>query len=1119
MAYDDDVKELATSGRDKRARPSRAPPRGGRRRNSGNDLPAPSSQMSGTHSSLGKSDDDDDHTPDLGAAGRRASLHSRSISPHLQNSTSPRPPTVGHRRSSLMGHQSGTQTLTGKTDGQNTNVRVMVRVRPFSSKEVEEVEKEGGYMQSVIDMPRRDQVLLLDHKSEYAVAQGFNFDEVFWSCTQQKSNSGFADQKRVYEWTGLPALQAAWDGINSCIFAYGQTGSGKTHTMMGDPEQIANPEGCAEELLGVIPRLCRDLFDELEKKEKNAAQAGLRRKSDVRVRFYEIYNEKVKDLLCSVEGEQERFKYAGTTQKKLDPDDLKIREHPTEGPYVEGISIHNPRSYEDIIRLINAGNQERSVGSTNLNDRSSRSHALFRITVTQTTFYDQQRVGIGGPKTTTHQRRANVNLVDLAGSENVKRSGARGSLLLEAQKINLSLTTLRRVIDALIEKKAKVNVPYRDSTLTWLLREDLGGNSKTFMLATVSPHYINAHESLRTLEYAMRARAIVNSVRVNEDETAKMLADLEKKMLEARKQMSDARTDAEVEALEQQMDEAKKARSEIEERLEEASAEVTEYKEKLEAEKEKNMAFAFRHAVMLRAAKLRLSSAESRSQGQSAELMELKKKMAATGHDNMDDLAVSLHRERGKVTEMEKKNLEMQRQKEDIERKHADLLQRMAVEENRAVQGRLTAEGLERDSKQKEQQYKEEIDRIHTTLSKQYEEIVDKHAEQLRTVETNHDKELRAIIDENQSMAEEFQNKLQELELKLSQQAEEHAKAMRLLEKDREEQQRYLHADIQRREEMIDKLEFELNEATQLKEKYQHELRAQREVIEREKAESEYKTDSKIRDQVAEANKKCNEKLEAMREMVVKAEEDADARSREKIEIQKFFSEVANREDKYAQTFDLVCHFLQQLPANGDIPENWSMEDIKRLLRAFQQFKKDYASYRPSRETLKAMLRMNPVRRGAERIRQLLDHEEDGEDELKGSIKVLMGGMRCPDLGSTGTIPRLDGSPEKENGGDPSRESAAAGTAYRGEGGTPSSLSQTHASLKAGTLSKRRSRSSPRMSTGGEFAADATPPMKKRGSKQNMTQNKAGKVRDFSKSTFAKAPASGRPSTSSPGAK
>ena len=551
----------------------------------------------------------------------------------------------------------------------------MVRVRPFSTREVEEVEQsESGYMQSVIDMPRRDQVLLLDHKSDYQVANGFNFDEVFWSCTQQKSNVNFSDQKKVYDMTGLPALAAAWDGINSCIFAYGQTGSGKTHTMMGDPEQIAKEEGCEESLLGVIPRLCKDLFDELENKEKTAVQAGLRRKSDVRVRFYEIYNEKVKDLLCRADGELERFKYAGTTQQKFDTDDLRIREHPTEGPYVEGITIHNPRSYKDIIRLINAGNQERSVGSTNLNDRSSRSHALFRITVTQTTFYDQQRVGIGGPKTTTHQRRANINLVDLAGSENVKRSGARGSLLLEAQKINLSLTTLRRVIDALIEKKSKAQVPYRDSTLTWLLREDLGGNAKTFMLATVSPHHVNSHESLRTLEYAMRARAIVNSVRVNEDETAKMLADLEKKMLDARKELNDARTDAEVEELEQKMEEAKKARNDIEEQLAEASAEVMEYKEKLEQEKEKNMAFAFRHAVMLRAAKLRLNTAESRNQGQSDELLALKKKVQETGHDNIDDMAHSLHRERGKVSHLSQQNMEMQREKDDLLKRHEDLM-------------------------------------------------------------------------------------------------------------------------------------------------------------------------------------------------------------------------------------------------------------------------------------------------------------------------------------------------------------------------------------------------------------------------------------------------------------
>ena len=615
------------------------------------------------------SDESDDEKPNLGAIGRRASLHSRSISPgaapHSPTAAAHSPTTAAPvkrpRRASAVNDQP--------KSAQNQNVRVMVRVRPFSEKEVEDVQKAGGYMQSVIDMPRRDQVLLLDHKNEYEVAQGFNFDEVFWSIPNQKSNVNFSGQDEVYKLTGVPALAAAWDGINSCIFAYGQTGSGKTHTMMGDPQQIANPDGCDEELLGVLPRMCRDLFGELDRRDTNAISAGLRRKSDVRVGFYEIYNEKVKDLLWRAATDNNRFTVAGTTQKKpVDPEDLKIREHPTEGPYVEGVSIHNPRSYDDIIQLINIGNQERSVASTNLNDRSSRSHALFRITVTQTTFYDQQRVGIGGPKTTSSQRRSNINIVDLAGSENVKRSGVKGSELIEAQKINLSLTTLRRVIDHLIDKKP--SIPYRDSTLTWLLREDLGGNAKTFMLATVSPHHSNSHESLRTLEYAMRARSIVNHVRVNEDETAKMLADLEKKMIKAQEEMRDAHSAEEVREIEQRMAEADKAKKVMVERLDEASAEVNEYKEKLEAEKEKNMAFAFRHAVMLRAAKLRLSNAES----QQAELSTMKAQMAETGHSNMEELTMSLRRERGKAAELERRSEELEREKEDLEKKHMALL-------------------------------------------------------------------------------------------------------------------------------------------------------------------------------------------------------------------------------------------------------------------------------------------------------------------------------------------------------------------------------------------------------------------------------------------------------------
>ena len=269
----------------------------------------------------------------------------------------------------------------GKKDSSDS-VQVMVRVRPFGDYEIKEATEDNSYLQSVINMPRIDQVLFLDHQNDYTTKTGFNFDKVFWSCTQEKNTDvPFASQSEVYEATGAPCLETAWEGINSCVFAYGQTGSGKTHTMMGDPAQITDPD-CPEEAMGVIPRLCRALFTDMELWQEQSMKTGFTKQSEVEVRFLEIYNEKVRDLLAEarVEGcESMREHDAAKVGKPLDSDDLKVREHPVSGPYVHGTTVFKPKSYKDMIALVTAGNQARSIAQTKLNDRSSRSHAMFRV--------------------------------------------------------------------------------------------------------------------------------------------------------------------------------------------------------------------------------------------------------------------------------------------------------------------------------------------------------------------------------------------------------------------------------------------------------------------------------------------------------------------------------------------------------------------------------------------------------------------------------------------------------------------------------------------------------------------------------------------------------------------
>uniref|UniRef100_A0A3B4AE49 Uncharacterized protein n=1 Tax=Periophthalmus magnuspinnatus TaxID=409849 RepID=A0A3B4AE49_9GOBI len=313
----------------------------------------------------------------------------------------------------------------------------------------------------------------------------------------------YAGQEVVFKCLGEGILENAFQGYNACIFAYGQTGSGKSFSMMGNSEQP-----------GLIPRLCCSLFERVHKEENESHNFK------VEVSYMEIYNEKVRDLLDP----------KGSRQS------LKVREHKVLGPYVDGLSQLAVTSFEDIEVLMSEGNKSRTVAATNMNEESSRSHAVFSIIVTQT-LYDLQS-GNSGEKV------SKMSLVDLAGSERVSKTGAAGERLKEGSNINKSLTTLGCVISALADQstgkgKAKF-VPYRDSVLTWLLKDNLGGNSKTAMIATVSPAADNYEETLSTLRYADRAKRIVNHAVVNEDPNARIIRELREEVEKLKVQLSQA---------------------------------------------------------------------------------------------------------------------------------------------------------------------------------------------------------------------------------------------------------------------------------------------------------------------------------------------------------------------------------------------------------------------------------------------------------------------------------------------------------------------------------------------------------------------------------------------------
>ncbi|XP_076451749.1 kinesin-like protein unc-104 isoform X4 [Babylonia areolata] len=373
-----------------------------------------------------------------------------------------------------------------------SSVKVAVRVRPFNSREM------SRDAECIIAM-ENNKTTITNPKAgpKDAKTKTFEFDHSYWSHTDT-SDPMFASQRKVYEDIGLEMLDHAFEGYNVCIFAYGQTGAGKSYTMMGrsDPGQQ-----------GIIPQLCDDLFQRIQGMKTDDIQFS------VEVSYMEIYCERVRDLL-----------------NPSNKNSLRVREHPLLGPYVEDLSKLAVQSFSDINNLIDEGNKARTVAATNMNETSSRSHAVFTIIFTQKRCDTQS----GGEKV------SKLSLVDLAGSERADSTGAKGTRLKEGANINKSLTTLGKVISALAEvsaetkahkKKKKADfIPYRDSVLTWLLRENLGGNSKTAMVAALSPADINFDETLSTLRYADRAKQIMCKAVVNEDPNTRLIRELKEEV-------------------------------------------------------------------------------------------------------------------------------------------------------------------------------------------------------------------------------------------------------------------------------------------------------------------------------------------------------------------------------------------------------------------------------------------------------------------------------------------------------------------------------------------------------------------------------------------------------------
>ncbi|XP_018522543.1 LOW QUALITY PROTEIN: uncharacterized protein kif16bb [Lates calcarifer] len=387
------------------------------------------------------------------------------------------------------------------------SVRVAVRVRPLNKREKQLSSKVIIHVNESTTSIHKPSPVRGDGLKDKGKTFSFDFS---YDSTDRASPT-FASQERIFHDLGSDVLKAAFEGFNACVFAYGQTGSGKSYTMMGHTEDK-----------GLIPRICEGLFWEISHRSKSDAVSFR-----TEVSYLEIYNERVRDLL----------------NKRTTPTEggcLRVREHPRDGPYVENLSKHSIHNHSDMEDLIILGNASRTTASTGMNDFSSRSHAILTISFTQA-WFDAEL-----PRETLSK----IHLVDLAGSERADATRTTGTRLKEGANINKSLVTLGSVISTLADlsvggpstkkKQQQIFIPYRDSVLTWLLKDSLGGNSMTTMIATVSPADVNYGETLSTLRYASRAKNIVNSPTVNEDGSVKVIRELQAEVARLRRLLEEA---------------------------------------------------------------------------------------------------------------------------------------------------------------------------------------------------------------------------------------------------------------------------------------------------------------------------------------------------------------------------------------------------------------------------------------------------------------------------------------------------------------------------------------------------------------------------------------------------
>uniref|UniRef100_A0A3B5QZS1 Kinesin-like protein n=1 Tax=Xiphophorus maculatus TaxID=8083 RepID=A0A3B5QZS1_XIPMA len=564
------------------------------------------------------------------------------------------------------------------------SVKVVVRCRPLSRKE-ESNGPAGGIVQ--MDL-RLGQVILRNPRAPPSEPQKtFTFDAVYDSSSKQRD---------LYDESVRPLIDSVLAGFNGTIFAYGQTGTGKTYTMQGlwlDPEKQ-----------GVIPNAFDHIFTHISRSQSDKQYL-------VRASYLEIYLEEIRDLLDPNHGNTRG---------------LELRESPETGVYVQDLTSCVCKSIKEIEEVMNVGNQARAVGATDMNEHSSRSHALFLITV---------ECSQPGPDGRKHIRVGRLNLVDLAGSERQAKTGVQGDRLKEAAKINLSLSALGNVISALADGRSS-HVPYRDSKLTRLLQDSLGGNAKTVMVATLGPAPQHYDETLTTLRYANRAKNIQNQPRVNEDPKDALLREFQKEIARLRAQLNHRRfrskqkkEQVDGEAWERDGDEEEE---EVEE--EEVEKEAEEFVKLEEQRLEKENEAIREDQFLLAEEKQKLLGENEKMMGDLRKRQEATEQLTARYKAMESKLLVG-----GKNiidhTNEQQKMLEMKRQEiAEQTRREREMQQQMLIQDEEAVELRETFTSLQQEVEAKTKKLKKLYAKLQCTKA-EIKDVNDEHVRSRQELE------------------------------------------------------------------------------------------------------------------------------------------------------------------------------------------------------------------------------------------------------------------------------------------------------------------------------------------------------------------------------------------------